>query len=160
MLNDRTYEDSCYAVIDIGNTYWESNGRASGRLDNQRPLSWENHMETTNILLESIRTGNHVEPDIPSQEQCKLYHNYPIPFKPITTFSFSILNESKVNLSIYNINGQKVRSLANEKFDKGYHKLIWDGKNTFGKEVSSSVYMYKLDVAGKTKAVKKCLMLK
>jgi len=160
LLNDPTYEDSCYAVIDIGNTYLEAEGRASGRLDYLIPESWETHLVTTKSLLKSIISNDPFGNDTPLPQFSVLYSNYPNPFNPSTTFSFSIPNDKKVNLSIYNIKGQKVRSIANDEFDKGFHRLIWDGKNTFGKEVSSGVYMYKLDVGGKTKAVKKCLMLK
>jgi len=47
-----------------------------------------------------------------------------------------------------------------KKFKKGKYDLIWSGKNGNNKSVSSGVYFYKLDVNGKTKAVKKCLLLK
>ena len=160
LLNNPTYEDSCYAVIDIGNTYLEANGRASGRLNHLVPESWKSHRETTEILLESIRSGNHIAGEIPEQEYSRLFNNYPNPFNPETTFSFSIPTDSNVNFSVYNIKGQKVKTLTNKKHDKGLHKLIWNGKDTFGKEVSSGVYMYKLDVNGKTKSIKKCLLLK
>ncbi len=97
----------------------------------------------------------------------KLNQNYPNPFNPsgagrspTTTFSFSIPNKSKVTLSIYNIKGQKVKTLVNEEKERGIWKEVWNGKDDKNKIVSSGVYLYKLDVAGKTKAVKKCLMLK
>ena len=160
LLNNPTYEDSCYAVIDIGNAYLEANGRASGRLNHLVPESWKSHRETTEILLESIRSGNHIAGEIPEQEYSRLFNNYPNPFNPETTFSFSIPTDSNVNFSVYNIKGQKVKTLTNKKHDKGLHKLIWNGKDTFGKEVRSGVYMYKLDVNGKTKSIKKCLLLK
>ncbi len=89
-----------------------------------------------------------------------LNNNYPNPFNPSTTISFSIPKESKVDLIIYNIKGQKVKVLAASKFDKGNHSVIWDGNDDTCKPVSSGIYFYKLIINGKTAAVKKCLLLK
>jgi hypothetical protein len=87
-------------------------------------------------------------------------HNYPNPFNPSTTISFSIPEKADINLSIYNIKGQKVNTLAHREFERGMHKVVWNGKDKNNKAVSSGVYFYKLDVNGRTEAVKKCLLLK
>lgn len=87
-------------------------------------------------------------------------HNYPNPFNPTTTIEFSILNDSKVNLTIFNIKGQKIITLANNEFTKGIHSLIWNGDNESEYPVGSGVYYYQLNVNGITKEVKKCLLLK
>jgi len=89
-----------------------------------------------------------------------LKQNYPNPFNPTTTINFSIQSNTKVELTIYNIKGQKIKTLVNSNFEKGNHSIIWKGINDSGNSVSSGVYFYKLAVNGKTKAVKKCLMLK
>jgi len=86
--------------------------------------------------------------------------NYPNPFNPITTISFSIQETRKIDLSIYNIKGQKIKTLAQNEFTKGSHSIIWYGVDESDKLVSSGIYFYKLNVNGKTKAVKKCLLLK
>ena len=86
--------------------------------------------------------------------------NYPNPFNPTTTISFSIHEESEVELSIYNIKGQKIKSLLNDQIPTGEHSIIWNGDDDFGNSVSSGVYLYKLNVNGKTEVVKKCLLLK
>ena len=89
-----------------------------------------------------------------------LNSNYPNPFNPETTISFSIPEESNVELTIFNIKGQKVKTLINSSLDKGNHSIIWNGKNEHNKSVASGVYFYKFDVNDKTKSIKKCLMLK
>ncbi len=86
--------------------------------------------------------------------------NYPNPFNPTTTISFSILEESKVELSIFNIKGQKIKTLTREYYSKGSHSIIWNGEDELGKPVSSGIYYYKLSVNSKTEEVKKCLLLK
>ncbi len=89
----------------------------------------------------------------------ELLSNYPNPFNPSTTISYSIPTESKVELTIYNIKGQKVKTLTNDKFDKGKHSVIWDGDDDSGKSVSSGIYFYKLK-SGKESSVKRMLLLK
>ena len=85
---------------------------------------------------------------------------HPNPFNPTTTISFSIQEESEVNLSVYNIKGQKIKTLVHNELNKGNHSIIWNGDDKSGKPVSSGIYYYKLNVNGKTEAVKKCLLLK
>ncbi|MEA2095122.1 MAG: T9SS type A sorting domain-containing protein [Candidatus Cloacimonadota bacterium] len=86
--------------------------------------------------------------------------NSPNPFNPSTTIEFSIQNYSKIELTIFNIKGQKIKTLAHNEFAKGSHSILWNGINELGDSVSSGVYLYKLNVNGKTEAVKKCLLLK
>ena len=89
-----------------------------------------------------------------------LHQNYPNPFNPTTTINYSLKENSKVSLNIYNIKGQKVKQLVNDQLSIGQHSVIWNGKDDSEKKVSSGVYLYKLNVNGKTEAVKKCLLLK
>ena len=86
--------------------------------------------------------------------------NYPNPFNPTTTIDFSIQNDSKIELSVFNIKGQKIKTLTHSEFTGGSHSLIWNGDDELEKSVSSGIYYYKLNVNGKTELVKKCLLLK
>ncbi|MBC8415875.1 MAG: T9SS type A sorting domain-containing protein, partial [Candidatus Cloacimonetes bacterium] len=114
-----------------------------------------------NNLLGELQSEQEEEPSSNIIPACvTLHRNYPNPFNPTTTISFSIPEESKVDLSVYNIKGQKVKSLVKESFESGNHSVIWDGNDDTGKPVSSGVYFYKLNVNGKSEAVKKCLLLK
>ncbi len=90
----------------------------------------------------------------------KLIGNYPNPFNPTTTISFSITQTSPfVTLEIFNIKGQKVKTLINDKLDEGSHQVVWDGTNENNQSVSSGIYFYKLQT-GKYSAVKKMVMMK
>jgi len=86
--------------------------------------------------------------------------NYPNPFNPTTTIEFLLKNDSTVELSIYNIKGQKINELINNEFSQGSHSINWNGEDDFGKSASSGIYYYQLKVNGTTEAVKKCLLLK
>ena len=92
----------------------------------------------------------------------KLMQNYPNPFQvksSQTSIEFSLKREGRTEVSIYNIKGQKVKTLADKNFNSGNHKLIWDGKNNTGKEVSSGIYFYKIEQDGKTQT-KKMIVIK
>ncbi len=74
----------------------------------------------------------------------KLYQNYPNPFNPTTTINYSLKVNSKVSLNIYNIKGQKVKTLVDETLESGNHTVIWNGKDDNNKSVSSGIYFYKM----------------
>ena len=88
-----------------------------------------------------------------------LAQNFPNPFNPTTTLTFSIKNTSNVTLTIYDVAGRRVRELVNERRERGIHKVVWDGRNDRGEGVSSGVYFYEL-VAGSFRDTKKMTMLK
>jgi len=86
--------------------------------------------------------------------------NYPNPFNPTTTISFSVTQNSDfVNLVVYNIKGQKVITLINEQMQSGKHSIIWSGVDEQNKTVSSGIYLYKIK-AGNQESVRRMLLLK
>jgi len=87
-------------------------------------------------------------------------NNYPNPFNPATKIEFSTQKGSYIELSIYNMKGQKIKTLINNEFLKGSHSVSWNGVDELEKPVSSGLYFYKLKINGKTKAVNKCILLK
>ncbi len=104
-------------------------------------------------------SNNVIEDELPLLKKVNI-SNYPNPFNPTTTIEFSIHNDSIVELTIFNIKGQIIKTLADNDFTKGSHSIIWNGVDDSYKPVSSGIYLYKLNVNGKTEAVKKCLLLK
>lgn len=89
-----------------------------------------------------------------------LRQNYPNPFNPDTTIRFKINSTENVSLSIYNIRGQLVTKLIDDKIlRRGSHVAEWNGKDLYGKEVSSDVYILTLRV-GKDYVSKRMLMVK
>ncbi|NQV16932.1 MAG: T9SS type A sorting domain-containing protein [Armatimonadetes bacterium] len=63
-------------------------------------------------------------------------------------------------IEIYNLKGQKVKQLFSVQLSAGQHSIVWNGDDDNDHPVSSGIYFYKLNVNDKTKAVKKCLLLK
>ncbi len=89
----------------------------------------------------------------------ELNGNYPNPFNPTTTIEFSLAENAQVTIEVYNLKGQLVRTLANEKMDAGNHQVVWTGDDSQGKSVGSGVYFYKMK-AGRYTATKKMILLK
>jgi hypothetical protein len=95
-----------------------------------------------------------------------LGQNYPNPFNPTTTIPFrvgntqwSVVRPIHTTLIIYNILGQKIRTLLDDEKLQGNYQVIWDGKDDKGKEVSSGIYFYQLK-AGDFSDSKKLLLIK
>jgi hypothetical protein len=85
--------------------------------------------------------------------------NYPNPFNPSTSISFSIPKAGHADLKIYNVRGQLVRTLVHANLSVGSHTIVWDGTDEMGNGVVSGVYFAKLDANGK-KLTQKMVLLK
>ena len=88
-----------------------------------------------------------------------LYSNYPNPFNPSTIVSFDLPTASDVKLQIFNINGRLVRTLVDRHYAAGHAEVEWNGRNDAGEQVSSGVYMYRLQT-GQFTQTKKMVLVK
>ena len=88
-----------------------------------------------------------------------LQQNYPNPFNPKTVIQYSIENPAHISLKVYNIKGQLIRTLVNQRKSSGIHRLLWDGKDAKGMEVSTGIYFYRLKT-GEFTQTKKMVLLK
>ncbi|MCK4427032.1 MAG: carboxypeptidase regulatory-like domain-containing protein [candidate division Zixibacteria bacterium] len=89
----------------------------------------------------------------------ELHQNYPNPFNPGTRIEYTLRKRGHVTLHIYNVLGEKVKTLLDQAQPAGFYQINWDGKNDSGKPVSSGLYFYKLEVDGFSQA-KRMLLLK
>ena len=89
----------------------------------------------------------------------KLNQNYPNPFNQSTELRYDVASTGLDNLNIFNILGQKTKSLTNEVHEPGTYSIIWNGKNNFDDLATSGIYFVVLESSG-TKVVKKILFLK
>lgn len=97
------------------------------------------------------------EPTVP--ENFVLYQNYPNPFNPDTRIDFTLPNTTRVELTVFNILGKKVKVLANGEYNAGGHSVIWDGRDDDGAAVSSGIYFYRL-VTPEASVSRKMMLLK
>jgi len=88
-----------------------------------------------------------------------LHQNRPNPFNLRTAIPFDLSSPEEVMLSIYNLRGQRVRTLVSDVMEAGRHAVVWDGRDGEGREVASGIYFYKLK-AGTFSQTKRMLLLR
>ncbi|MCX6152514.1 MAG: T9SS type A sorting domain-containing protein [Ignavibacteriales bacterium] len=91
--------------------------------------------------------------------QFELSQNYPNPFNPNTKIKYSLAFDSRVTLTIYNLLGQKVKTLFNGQQEAGFYTMEWNGTNEYGQQISSGMYIYRIE-AGSFVSTKKMNLLK
>ncbi len=102
-------------------------------------------------------TAIEVEPLVP--QTFALEQNYPNPFNPTTSIKYELPKESRVRIVVYDVMGNVVRTLVNEKQTTGYKSVIWDSKDKNGIRVSSGVYIYHMQ-ADHFNQTKKMMLVK
>ncbi len=144
-FNNDGYDD----FIVVANSYPDTN--AYNPYDNN---------EKGKLYLYSYKNYTTIEKEkSPTIKDFALYQNYPNPFNPSTTISYSIPQKEFVKLKIYNIMGKEIINLVNETQPSGNYKVIWNGTNQSGQEVSSGIYFCQL-FANKLKLSKKMILIK
>jgi len=98
------------------------------------------------------------DPELPVLDKLMLKQNYPNPFNPTTTIAYSLPEASNVQLDIYNIKGQLVKSLVNAEMPAGMHSVVWDGRDMNNQAVASGVYFYRVSSPKNTQTKRMLLM--
>ena len=113
---------------------------------------WFILLGSKNISVTSVKGAKNIVP-----QNYMLFQNYPNPFNPTTTISYILSKPSMVLLSVYNVLGQKIKDLVNEKQSSGKHEILFDGS-----QLSSGTYFYKLtatDELGNSRSQTKQMIL-
>jgi uncharacterized lipoprotein YddW (UPF0748 family) len=129
-------------------TYDPINGAASGVVyfDNLRIVQKTTELGVTEELA---HLPDHYE----------LYQNYPNPFNPRTTITFHTPRDGNLRLTVYDLTGRLVNTLAEGRFPAGRHTVIWDGQKQNGEPAASGVYLYRL-VTDQTVLTRRMVYLK
>ncbi|MFC1555729.1 transglutaminase domain-containing protein [candidate division KSB1 bacterium] len=121
----------------IGWAYNSANSNSGGSRDRTKQMIWSDYV--VSVLPED-------EKNFP--KDFELHQNYPNPFNPETSIGFTLPKTETVSLSIYNMLGQKIRTLLNnESFQPGLHTVSWDSRNNRGLSLPSGTYLYTLATA-------------
>ena len=132
------YDSGTYKTVYLGVDLEQMSDTHARNLIVKRTLAWF-----------GIITDIEPEPE-PVVYQFNLEPNYPNPFNPSTTIRFSLPQNEKVVLSIYDLLGKKVVDLVNGNMTAGWHTVEWNGKNQAGNLVASGVYIYRLQTGNAT----------
>jgi len=120
-------------------------------------------MNHEGVLVGALDVGCTVT-DIPDERhelptKFTLSQNYPNPFNPTTTIEYSVPSRTDVTIEIFNVLGQRVRTLVNEEKTAGSYRVEWNGRSDDGRSLSSGVYLYRFET-GDFIDTKKMLLLK
>ncbi len=118
-----------------------------------------NHLYVQSLLNDAIEKSNVILTDVAEHptnvvEKFELFQNYPNPFNPETTIRYQVTKSTLVTLNVYNITGQLVATLVNEKKNTGRYSVNWNAIN-----VSSGVYIYQIK-AGTQSITRKMILMK
>jgi M6 family metalloprotease-like protein len=146
-----TYRD---ATVVSGNTYAYT----------VTALYGANESESTNIFTITIPVIVSDDDIVKVRPEAFLSQNYPNPFNPTTEIAFEIpvienISSNYVNISVYNIRGQKIKTLLDGIYPSGQHSISWNGTDDIGNSVGSGVYFYRLSM-GEIVETRKMIMIK
>ncbi len=119
--------------------------------------AWNEYYKVTAVDF----SGNESEPaqpgavsDVPAGivNRYALHNASPNPFNPATVISFDLPRASRVKLTIHDLAGRLVRTLVQENREAGSHQVVWEGRNNNGGQVSSGVYLYRIEAGTFTEA--------
>lgn len=116
--------------------------------------------DTLNVIVNPVIIVG-VEDDLPAgiPREFALQQNYPNPFNPDAAIRYQLPSAAQVRLTVYNILGQKIRTLVNERMEPGYYQAEWDGRDEWGRPQGSGIYIYRLE-AGNFRMARKMTLLK
>ena len=91
-------------------------------------------------------------------EEYALSQNYPNPFNPVTTITLDLPKASSVRLEVFNVLGQRIRTLVDQRMSPGRYHVDWDGTNESGISVATGIYFYRLETSDFVETKKMLLM--
>lgn len=131
------------AIIDITNNAVITDDKTVYIFENRypgTPVLFKVIIGTAGFVSENIAQWKAAMPD-----KYALHQNYPNPFNPATTIQYELPSQSQVSLEVYNILGERVRTLIDgEIHAAGKYTLHFDGKNQYGEQLTSGVYFYRM----------------
>jgi hypothetical protein len=97
------------------------------------------------FFMDDLTVGTIIDPGTTSLTNIQLLQNYPNPFNQTTIFKFGVAHTSKVNLSVYNLLGQRIKTIEDGVVhENGFYSTAWNGEDEKGRKVSSGIYFYRL----------------
>ncbi len=114
----------------------------------------EFHFYCGSVLLFYSPATTNIDNDLRQIPGFRLSQNYPNPFNPITTIQYEIPEKSNVTVIIYNLQGRTINTLVERQQNAGLFKIRWNGTDHEGKQVSTGVYLAKLQAGEYTSVIK------
>ncbi len=146
--------------LGVGWFYWEPayiSTSIGSSLENLAMFDFDNKaLPAVDVFQQNTTSVKH---KVELTNDILLYQNFPNPFNPSTRINFSLTRISNIKLKIFDITGEEIRTLLNEIKNPGQYKVYWNGKDNFGKNVASGIYIYSLSTDNK-KISRKMVLIK
>ncbi len=136
-----TDSDSC--VLSIQNVALSNSGLYTCHIINTIVPALTLYMRAVSVHVTDVSAAPYSKNEIPGT--FTLFQNYPNPFNPKTRIDFYLPVPSEVRLRIYDVRGQVVRELIQDKRPAGFHSVIWDSRNRYGRRVSAGIYFCRIE---------------
>ena len=154
--SEQTRTDGTYTLAGLEPGAYDVRIYKAGSVDttlNDVVVRWGRATDSVNCL------GISGQPEAIQQYGFKLSPAYPNPVRNQTTISYQLPSRSNMELSVYNVLGQKVRVLVRGTQNPGWHSVTWNGRDSGGRRVASGIYLYRLSTASGD-AVKKMVVIR
>jgi len=150
----RIYRNEEFIVETLSSYYFDAGVDPGNYIYEVTALYGEYESDPATGEIEVTSADNDLLPDVTA-----LLDNYPNPFNPETVINYQLAEAGVMNLQIYNIKGQSIRTLINKKLEPGRYNTIWDGKDDKGGDVSSGIYYYRMK-SGNYSSCRKMILMK
>jgi len=154
-LNATTNSVGAYSLalpVGVYTVTCSATGYQTQTIENIQVLANQNTTQNFNMI---VSAG---EDEVTPVAATALIGNHPNPFNPETTISYAIKEACNVRLEIYNLRGQRVRSLMNGTQNSGNYRIVFDSRDDKGNALSSGIYLYRLSAGNYTSTRKMMLM--
>jgi hypothetical protein len=130
---------------------WSPSGRQFCYTRNDGIVKDGSTVSRSTIYIDQFQPSSLTRPaeETAQPHEFKLVGNFPNPFNPSTTIRFSLPSAGTAELDVYNMLGQKIRSLVSGRMEAGMHSILWNGRDQENRPVSSGTYVARLKMEGK-----------
>ncbi len=154
-----TYSRVYYESLPYTGTYYADAFPYYGTY-NGKEATIGNNATGTYLISVNVQGPTSVEEEDALPREFALDQNFPNPFNPVTTIQYRLKEPVHVNITIYNIMGQKVRTLVDVKQNTGSYAIQWNSVDDFGQHVASGLYFYRIQAGDKFVKTNKMILMK
>ncbi|NOX90080.1 MAG: PKD domain-containing protein [Calditrichaeota bacterium] len=142
--------DYTFCVDNVSKSGWQYDPDANAETCGSTSGSTAAVEQLTNVNLQEIELNSDI----------KFSLNSPNPFNPTTTIRYFVPTPARVKIEVYNLLGQRVKTLIDAMASQGLNSVVWDASDDYGQKVSSGFYFYQITYDQKYKVRKKILLVK
>ncbi|NIM98111.1 MAG: T9SS type A sorting domain-containing protein [candidate division Zixibacteria bacterium] len=159
LFDERVLVPTSHTTLHVQTAFETDSGMYAFNITAKEVSGSREHTVEIYLMVEDPADAEDAADNLNAPSSFTLFQNQPNPFNPETRISYYLPRACQVNLSIYNLLGQKVKTLFDGHQDAGMQSLFWDGRSDGGIQLSSGIYFYRL-LAGDFRETKKMTLMR